>query len=171
MRRILDFIERVAVTSGHLAGWLVPLMMILIVVEVFMRYVVHQPPMVADEFSAYLLVALAYIGMAYTWREGGHVRINILTQKLPPRAASWLRLFGILLALVFTWIMVQMSFEMTVYSFERNLKSSTWILTPLRWPYLTVFVGFALLFITILADLVRGVLRIRAGEHLERTPQ
>ncbi len=171
MRSIVYFIERVVVTSGHLAGWLVPLMMILIVFEVIMRYIVHQPPMVADEFSAYLLVALAYIGMGYTWRTGGHVRINILTQKLPSRASSWLRFVGILLALIFTYIMVQMSFEMTLYSFARNLKSSTWILTPLRWPHLTVFIGFALMFLTLLADLVRAVLRMRAGEHLEGSSQ
>jgi len=47
-------------------------MMMLVVVDVFMRYVMRQPLMVSDEFSAYMLVALSYLGFAYTWREKGH---------------------------------------------------------------------------------------------------
>ena len=42
----------------------------LVVVDVFMRYVMHRPLMVADEISAYMLVALSFLGFAYTWRKG-----------------------------------------------------------------------------------------------------
>ena len=62
---------------GFLSAWLVPLMMMLVVVDVFMRYVMRHPLMIADEFSAYLLVALSFLGFAYTWRQGGHVRVEV----------------------------------------------------------------------------------------------
>ena len=64
MKRIALLLEKIAYLGGYYSGWLVPLMMMLVVVEVFMRYVLHQPLMVADEFSAYMLVALSYLGMA-----------------------------------------------------------------------------------------------------------
>jgi TRAP-type C4-dicarboxylate transport system permease small subunit len=76
MKRIGYLIEKIAYLGGYLSGWLVPLMMMLVVVDVFMRYVMRKPLMVADEFSAYMLVALSFLGLAYTWREKGHVHVE-----------------------------------------------------------------------------------------------
>jgi TRAP-type C4-dicarboxylate transport system permease small subunit len=161
MGRVIAIAEKIALISGRVTGWLVPIMMLLIVFEVFMRYIVHRPPMVADEFSAYMLVALAYLGMAYTWRQGGHVRINILVMRFPPRAAFWTHLFSLLVATGFTYMLVHISYQMVAYSFERGLKSSTWILTPLVWPQLTVFIGFVLLFLVVAVDLLAAISKIR----------
>ena len=85
IKQIGYFIEKIAYLGGYFSGWLVPLMMMLVVVDVFMRYVMHQPLMVADEFSAYMLVALSFLGLAYTWREKGHVRIEIFVNRLSRR--------------------------------------------------------------------------------------
>jgi len=60
MRSLAIIIEKLASGSGFISGLLVPIMMILIVVEVFMRYVLHRPLMIADEFRADMLVALSY---------------------------------------------------------------------------------------------------------------
>ena len=59
-------IESISNVGGYFSGWLVPLMIVLVLYEVFMRYVVHQPPMVADEFSAYMLVAMLHMASS-TW--------------------------------------------------------------------------------------------------------
>ncbi|MBE0556342.1 MAG: TRAP transporter small permease subunit, partial [Proteobacteria bacterium] len=77
MKRIGIIVDRIAYLGGWFGGWLVPLMMMLVVVDVFMRYVMNRPLMVSDEFSAYMLVALSFLGLAYTWREKGHVRVEI----------------------------------------------------------------------------------------------
>ena len=60
MKQAGIIIEKVADFFGYVSGWLVPAMMLLVAVEVFMRYVLHDPAMVADEFSAYMLVGLSY---------------------------------------------------------------------------------------------------------------
>ena len=86
MKQVGIIIEKVADFLGYVSGWLVPAMMLLVAVEVFMRYVLHDPAMVADEFSAYMLVALSYLGLSYTWRQGGHVRITLLVSRLPVQA-------------------------------------------------------------------------------------
>ena len=83
MKRIGIIIDKIAYLGGWFGGWLVPLMMMLVVVDVFMRYVMNQPLMVSDEFSAYMLVALSFLGLAYTWREKGHVRVEVLVNPAP----------------------------------------------------------------------------------------
>jgi TRAP-type C4-dicarboxylate transport system permease small subunit len=167
MNRLSSLINKIGDLGGYLSGWLVPLMMILVVVEVFMRYVLHRPLMVADEFSAYMLVALSFLGLAYTWRQGGHVRVTVLVTRLPSRAASWIRFMGLILILIFMIELDRVSYKMITYALQINLRSSTWLMVPLFWPQLTIFIGFILLTLFVGLDIIRAVGKIRAGEKVE----
>ena len=167
MKKTALLLEKIAYLGGYYSGWLVPLMMMLVVVEVFMRYVLRQPLMVADEFSAYMLVALAYLGMAYTWRQGGHVRVTVLISRLPYRVSSWIRFAGLILVFIFMVELDRVGYKMVVYALQINLRSSTWLMVPLFWPQLTVFVGFVLLTLLIAVDIVQMFIKIRAGEKVE----
>lgn len=169
MRRLGNVIERISDIAGYFSGWLVFLMMLLIVFEVFMRYALHQPPMVADEFSAYMLVALAFFGMAFTWKRGGHVRVTVLVSRLPAKVSSWIRLISLMVGFVFVLLLVAVSYEFIAYSFEFNLRSSTWLATPLQWPQMTVLIGFVLLFMLLIAEITKVIVKIRSGESVEGT--
>jgi TRAP-type C4-dicarboxylate transport system permease small subunit len=167
MKQIADFIEKIAYLGAYCSGWLVPLMMMLVVVEVFMRYVLHQPLMLADEFSAYMLVAVSYLGTAYTWRQGGHVRVTVLVSRLSSRTAGWMRFIGLILVLIFMIELDRVSYKMITYALQINLRSSTWLMFPLFWPQLTVFIGFVLLTLLVVIDIVEALIKIRAGEKVE----
>jgi TRAP-type C4-dicarboxylate transport system permease small subunit len=167
MRRIASLVEKIADRAGYYSGWLVPLMMMLVVVEVFMRYVLHQPLMVADEFSAYMLVVLSYVGTAYTWRQGGHVRVTVLVSQLAPRAGGWIRFIGLILVLIFMIELDRVSYKMITYALQINLRSSTWLMFPLFWPQLAVFIGFVLLTLLLAIDIVKTFIKLRAGEKVE----
>ena len=167
MKRIAHIIEKIADLGGYYSAWLVPLMMILVVVEVFMRYVLHRPLMVADEFSAYLLVALSYLGMAYTWRQGGHVRVTVLVNRLSSKTSSWIRLIGLILVFIFMIELDRAGYKMIAYAIQINMRSSTWLMFPLFWPQLTVFIGFVLLTLLLAIDIVKSFIKIRAGERVE----
>ena len=167
MRKIAWLLEKIAYLGGYFSGWLVPLMMMLVVVEVFMRYVLHQPLMLADEFSAYMLVAVSYLGTAYTWRQGGHVRVTVLVSRLPSRAAGWIRFIGLILVFIFMIHLDWVGYKMITYALQINLRSSTWLMFPLFWPQLTVFIGFVLLTLLLVTDIVNTFIRIRAGEKVE----
>lgn len=167
MNRLATLIEKIAYLGGYLSGWLVPLMMLLVVVDVFMRYVMHQPLMVADEFSAYMLVALSFLGFAYTWRQGGHVRIEVLVSRFPPRINDWVRLIGLILTFIFMIELDRAAYKMIVYALEMKMRSSTWLMFPLFWPQLTIFVGFVLFTLVLAVDIVRTGAKIRARGNAE----
>lgn len=167
MKRVGYIIERIVDLGGYVSGWLVPCMMILVAVEVFMRYVLHRPPMVADEFSAYMLVALSYLGLAYTWRQKGHVRITLLVSRLPSSVASWARLIVLIVVLMFLIGLTHAGYKMIMYALKIDLRSDTWLIFPLFWPQVTVFIGFILLTLMLLVEIARSIAKIRAGEHVE----
>jgi TRAP-type transport system small permease protein len=167
MMRLSSLIDRIADIVGYLSGWLVPLMMMLVVVDVFMRYGMQRPLMVADEFSAYMLVALSFLGFAYTWRQGGHVRVEAVVRYLPPRICNWVRLIGLILTFIFMIEMDRAAYKMITYALEMKMRSSTWLMFPLFWPQLTIFVGFVLLTLMLAVDIVGAGVKLRAGKIAE----
>ncbi|MEI8191065.1 MAG: TRAP transporter small permease [candidate division NC10 bacterium] len=167
MKQLASAIDRIANFVGYLSAWLVPLMMMLVVVDVFMRYVMQQPLMIADEFSAYMLVALSFLGFAYTWRQGGHVRVEVVVNYLPPRLKSWVRLIGLILTFIFMIEMDRAAYKMIVYALQMKMRSSTWLMFPLFWPQLTIFVGFVLFTLMLAVDIVQAGGKLRAGKNAE----
>ena len=167
MNRLVSTVEKIAYWGGYLSGWLVPIMMMLVVVDVFMRYVLHRPLMVSDEFSAYMLVALSFLGLAYTWRQGGHVRIEIVVTRLSPRVYNWVRLIGLILTFIFMIELDRAAYKMIMYALKIHLRSSTWLMFPLFWPQLTVFIGFVLLTLLLVIDIIRTGMKIRTGREAE----
>lgn len=167
MKQLASAIDRLANFVGYLSAWLVPIMMMLVVIDVFMRYVMHRPLMVADEFSAYMLVALSFLGFAYTWRQGGHVRVEVVVNYLPPRLKAWVRLIGLILTFIFMIEMDRVAFKMIAYALQMKMRSSTWMMFPLFWPQLTIFVGFVLLTLMLAADIVQAGVKLRAGKIAE----
>ena len=142
-------------------------MMLLVLFETVMRYVFHQPPMVADEFSAYMLIAVAYLGMAATWKEKGHVRITTAVTMIPPKVASWVRLVTLVIGLTMAIILTASSCGYVLYSFKIHMRSSTWLNTPLQPSQLTLLIGFTVLSLLIITQLARAILKIRSGESVE----
>jgi TRAP-type C4-dicarboxylate transport system permease small subunit len=167
MKRLASAVDKLADIVGYLSGWLVPLMMMLVVVDVFMRYVMQRPLMVADELTAYMLVALSFLGFAYTWRQGGHVRVEVVVNYLPPRLYGWVRLVGLILTFVFMLEMDRAAYKMVAYALAMKMRSSTWLMFPVFWPQLTIFLGFALLTLMLAVDMVQAGLKLRAGKNAE----
>jgi TRAP-type C4-dicarboxylate transport system permease small subunit len=167
MKRLSHIIEILANLGGYAAGWLVPLMMLLVVFEVFMRYVLNQPPIISDEFGGYMLVAVSYLGLAFTWHQKGHIRITFLVDRLPRSISSPLRLVTLVIAFIFSLVLVESSYMFLVLSFKFHLSSSSWIHFPLQGPQMTLVIGFILLSLLLALEIAKAIINIRSGKRLE----
>jgi TRAP-type transport system small permease protein len=114
-----------------------------------------------------MLVGVSYLGLTYTWRQGGHVRITLLVSRLPAKAAGWIRLFVLILIFIFMIGMTHAGWKMIIYARQIGLRSDTWLTFPLFWPQLAVFIGFLLLTLTLPLDIARVFIKLRAGEDVE----
>lgn len=167
MKRAARIVESIVSIAGHFSGWLVLLMMLLILFEVFMRYVVHRPPTIADEFSGYMLVAISFLSSAYVWKERGHVRVTALVERLPRRAASWLRVTGLGISLGFVLLLCLSSYGYISSSFKLHLHSGTLYHVPLQGPQILVAIGFLLLLFLLAVEFGKAIVRMRAGKNAE----
>ena len=167
MKRLGRIVDSLSDMAGYLSGWLVPTMALLVFIEVISRYVFRRALLVGDEFAAYMLVALCFLGAAYTWREKGHVRITALVSRLPTRVASWLRLVTLTLVFLFVVGLCQASYGFMAMSFKLHMASASWLRFPLQGPHMTLPIGFAILALLLMVEIARTVINIRAGKSAE----
>jgi len=85
-------IARAAGMAGLLAGLATLAIVLLISYDVGMRYFFNEPQVFVDELASFLELLVVFGGAAYTFRAGGHVRVDLLTgAREGPRSACTLR--------------------------------------------------------------------------------
>ena len=135
------------------------LLMILAAVQVFSRKLLNLPIPGYIDFAEQSMAIFAFLGVAYCQRLGGHVRMELVLEKMPRGRLLWCSEFITTLA---AFIVIAL---LTRYSFDhflralRNGDSTIDISLPV-WPSkLLVSIALAFLTIRLLIQLI-GFLRL-----------
>lgn len=91
-----------------LGSFLVFLMIVIVLAvlwQVFSRYVLHSPSSVTEELARYLLIWIGILGAAYAAGQQDHLAINLLEERLDKKNRQRLRI-GIDLLIIFFCITV-----------------------------------------------------------------
>jgi len=72
----------------------------LVFCDVIMRYFISRSFVWVQEMEWHLFSLIFLFGAGYTLRHDGHVRVDIIYQRLKPNARAWVDLFGVLLFLL-----------------------------------------------------------------------
>jgi len=159
------FIDITAIMSRESAGWMVFGLLVLIMAEVFTRYILRTSLLAADEIGAYMVVGITFLGLAHTWVEKSHIRIEFVIRRVPARARQWLRIITLFMAAAITMLLIWAGYEFVSYSHKIGKKSATVLEIPLQYPEMVIGVGALLVFIVIVAELVTTV---KATKNPER---
>lgn len=100
MLALVTALEAISVWTGRLVSWFSLFMVLITFLVVLLRYAFDLGWIAMQESVTYMHAALFMIGAAYTLQHNGHVRVDILYQKLSPRGRAWVDLLGTLLLLV-----------------------------------------------------------------------
>ena len=142
--------------AGLLAGFATLAIVLLVSFDVTMRYFFGRPQLFVDEVASFLQVLLIFAGAAYTFRVGGHVRVDLVTGHVRPAGRAWLRVLTLVLGIAFlavvTWVTTQSA--LTAYRYGRV---SAVMLYPLWLPMAFIPAGLVLLGLAMLVALVRHV--------------
>ncbi|MGH1539722.1 MAG: TRAP transporter small permease [Arenicella sp.] len=150
------FREYFYLTSGYLSGLCIIGITGLIMAQIIGRFFGVLVPSVED-FSGYCLSASIFFGLAYTFREGGHIRVSLLIRRLSPGKRRIQETFNLILALFLVGFMAFYCCHMVWESHHFNDVSDGYIPVPLWLPQLPVALGSVALLIAIFDDLVRVI--------------
>lgn len=106
--RLLDVIRvqfgRLLHVCGVIAGTITFLVMWLVVANALLRFGFNAPIAGAFELTESALPLMIFLALALTQHQGGHIRVVLLTQSMPPRLARALEVAAALLgAAFFAW--------------------------------------------------------------------
>lgn len=152
---ILRLIDRLAIWAAALAAAFLLLMSVLMLAEVVARSAFAQSLVFSWEFSGYLMGAVFLFGAAYTLRSGGHVRVSLLAEHVPAGFARGLDYFCTVVGILVTAYILYALCDLTYTSYTREIVSFTPTQTPLIIPQGILALGALLLFLQMVARLVR----------------
>jgi TRAP-type mannitol/chloroaromatic compound transport system permease small subunit len=148
----------------NVALLILPLVFV-VVYEVVARKVFRSPTVWAFEVTVWLYGAHFMLGAAYTHLHDRHVRIDILSQKLPTKVQLWLSIITFLF--LFVPFVGGLSYAAVAYAAHSwagwEHSWSAW--KPPLYLYKTVMpIGFIILFLQGLANFVRDIYRLKGEE-------
>jgi TRAP-type transport system small permease protein len=159
---VAQSLETVITSSSRLLNVIaviaVVLMMLVSVIDIFMRYVFSSPVTDSPEMVQYLMVIAGFGGLSWCALKGGHVRVDLLTAHLSNRKQAILEAFSYLLCLtVIPWVAWQ-GFQGAGYSLQVNRASSILEIPPFPF-YLMLGIGAVMLSLVLVILLARSIIK------------
>lgn len=100
LKATVSTIDRFALLTGKLIAWLVLAMMLLTCLIVVLRYGFSLGSIALQESLTYLHATVFLLGIAYTLKQDGHVRVDIFYRRLGIDQQAWVNTLGSLLFLL-----------------------------------------------------------------------
>ena len=143
--------------------WLYAFIVIVIVIEVLRRFVFDFSSIWGEEAARFAFVYLVWIGAAVGVRNRSHIRFTILSDILPPRAATALSMFGSVAIIVFAIFAFYWSLEPIATSLRFGSVSEG-LRLPRAWFMVAVPIGFTLVFLRAIGVLWEDLRAFRANQ-------
>lgn len=139
------------------AGWLAGLFLIAILCLMMALSVGRELGInvkSGDDITAWCMAAMAFLGLAHTFKSGEMIRVGLLTDKLTGRAKYVAEIFALSMAAVilgfFSWHVIAMTYT----SWLINDMSTGVLVIPLWIPQTGFTAGLVILFIAVVDEFV-----------------
>ena len=148
MRKLFRMFDRLQTVGAWTASLLTLALTLLILTEIVLRSFFDRSTMIADEYSGYLYLALIFFALGYTFREGGHIRIALLTSRLNAKSQRRIDIFaGLTLLGVLAFILYR-SVRMVIDAYQFEMVSETVSETPIWLTQLSMPIGLSFFILT-----------------------
>lgn len=132
-------------------------LVLLILLEIFLRTFFNKSTMISDEYSGYFYLASVFFGLGYAFREKAHIRINVLTTKLNPKFRKIANIYaGTVTFLVVVFILYRVTL-MTIDSYNFKMLSEGVSATPIYLTQIPMIIGTFIFAIAILAFILKRI--------------
>ena len=152
-RAVDPWLERI----GRCASWLWLLLLVIIVLNVVLRYAFGEGRIEFEEIQWHLYATGFLLGLGYALKDDAHIRVDVLHERFGPTLKAWLELYGILLLLLpFIALMLFFAAPFVAASHALGEVSASPGGLPHRWAIKAMLpLGFALLLLAALSRLTR----------------
>lgn len=166
MNMLVKWSDRLSDIAAGVSAVLLGLMTVLILAEITLWNLFERTTLIADEYSAYGLAAIIFLGAGYCLKEKGHIRITLILGFLPATAARVITCAATCVTTVFMGYLWWYLFKMVQSAMRYESTSGTLTNTPLWIPQTVMLAGAAMFFIQLATTTVRTWQSIRTKEEV-----
>ena len=158
LNTLIKGIDVLVEKQGQLTSFLIVPLLFIVLYEVIMRYAFNAPTVWGFEATAFAYGMHYMLGLSYMEHAQGHVRVDIVTSRLPVKVQVAVMIVGYLLIFMpvyglMTWGAIKFAHTATI---TNELNSTSW--APRIWPYKIVMAfSFLLLLIQGLSTMLKNV--------------
>lgn len=166
MRKLLD---RIYVASAALSATSMAIIAVIVVIQVSFRVInsiyfsiSHENLALifpsSAEFVGFLMVATSFLGLTYTLRKDGHIRVSILLNSISKKTHRIFEFICLSLGTIFTLFILYHAVFFVIDSYVYDELSYGIIAIPLFIPQIFMLLGVFILSIAFLDDLISFIM-------------
>ncbi len=150
LRVILD---RLYLYAGYLAGaFMVSIFLQMMVLSAGRPVGINVPA--ADDFVSWSMAAMAFLGLAHTFRHGEMIRVGLMIDKLPDRVRYWFELACLVIGSGFIGFFAYSAVKMNYESWLFGDMSQGVVAIPMWIPQIGYSTGLVILLIAFVDELI-----------------
>lgn len=154
VRRALDLLY---LGAGYAAGvFLVAIFAIMMAMSVGRQFAINIPA--GDDFASWCMAAMAFLGLAHTFKRGEMIRVGLLLERLHGRTKQIAEIVALGIATAFILYFTRYAVQMTYDSWRFNDVAQGVVALPLWIPQLGFAGGLAILSIALIDEMVNVVI-------------
>ena len=165
-RMIRTFLDGLYLFAGYLAGlFLIVIFLLMMGLSLGRGIGVNIPA--GDDIASWSMAAMAFLGLAHTFRSGEMIRVGLVTDRLQGRTRWWFEMFSLVIGLGFVGFFAWHAVRLTYDSWRFNDMAQGVLPVPLWIPQLGYSTGLVILFIAFVDEFVHVV---RGGDPRYEKP-
>jgi len=166
MKSVSYFFNKVAAMQIQFCSWGMVItgiaMTIIILIQIFFRFVIYRPVPWSEEAARYLMIWLGMLGSVVALRKGRHIGVTALMDILPPRISRILAYVVRLIMIGFMGIIGWEGVRLAVFNYPQ-LSAAMEI--TMMIPYLAIPVGAIMMIVDLVAELLHELFPTPVGER------
>jgi TRAP-type C4-dicarboxylate transport system permease small subunit len=166
MKRLASVIEEISNWAARVSAVVLGLMTVLILIEILLWNMASKTTLIADEYSAYGLALIIFLGAGFCLKERGHIRITLVLGLLPQRLERLITFVATAVTTVFFGYLWWYLFKMVQSTVRYQSTSGTLTNTPLWIPQTLMLVGAGCFFLQFVGTTIRTFQAIASGEEV-----
>jgi TRAP-type C4-dicarboxylate transport system permease small subunit len=153
LRKALDGLY---LAAGYAAGaFLVVIFAIMMVMSVGRQFTLNIPA--GDDFAAWSMAAMAFLGLAHTFKRGEMIRVGLLLERLQGRKKQIAEIIALGVAAAFVLYFTRHAVQMTYDSWRFNDMATGVLAVPVWIPQLGYSGGLVILSIALIDEMVKVI--------------
>ncbi|MDO7786038.1 TRAP transporter small permease [Desulforamulus aquiferis] len=126
---------------------------VLIAVQVFMRYVLEASPSWTEELARYLFIWMVYIGISYGVKKQRHIKVDVIMLILSERAKKSIIIISNFLFIIFCLVIIQQGTAVAIKLLSFG-QTSPALSIPMGYVYLASPIGLSLSIIRLIQNII-----------------